>query len=664
MRPAVVLLLASALLVGGDEPLQSGLDPSSFDRSVRPQDDLYRFVNRAWLDRAQIPPDRVTWGTFIELAEQADLNVRTIIETLDARSGPARQIRDLYTSMMNEASVEALGATPILEELARIEAIDSPAALARQIGRLSAMNAGGPFGASAGIDAGNPSALVVTVAQGGTLLPERDYYFRTDAATQAIRDAYLAYLTTIFTLAKRPGAAAEARDVLALETTLANAQQPHAQAQIRAPGQPLKLPQADREMPGFDWREWARPQGFDLATTIVFEQPAFFRAFAATISAAPLATWKAWLAARYITASSIFISRAFADARFEFFGRVLSGQEVPLPRWKRGVSMVNGYLGDEMGRLYVKRHFPDSSRARVEEIADTIVRAFRDALDEAEWMTPQARRAAREKLQRLTASVGYPRQWRDYSRLRIAPDDLLGNAQRAFQFENAYGMRLLRRRTPTLRWAVPPQTVNAYYIPAKHEIVFPAAVLQPPLFDPAAEDAVNYGGIGAIIGHEISHAFDQRGRQFDAFGRGADWWTSKDEQGFQQRSRMLVEQFNSYSPLPGRFVNGELTLGENVGDLAGLAVAVRAYRLSLKGKPAPVIDGFTGEQRLFLRWAQIWRGKTREAYLPQTLFLDRHAPPEYRAHGSVVNLDAFHAAFDVRPGDKLYRDPTKRVRIW
>lgn len=664
MRTALALVLAGVVLSGAQAPLRSGLDLSSFDSRVRPQDDLYRFANGKWLDTAVIPADRVTWGTFVELAEQADLDVRRIIETLDGRSGSERQIRDLYTSMTDEAQVETLGASPIREELARIDAIDSPEALARQIGRLSAMNAGGPFGASAGIDVANPTALIVTVAQGGTLLPERDYYLRTDAAMQAIRDQYLGYLTTIFGLAGRPRTSADARDVLALETRLAQTQQPHADSQIRTPGAPIRLAQAMREMPGFDWQAWAKPQGFDRATRIVFEQPAFFRSFAATVDATPLETWKAWLAARYITASSIFISNAFADARFEFFGRVLSGQEAPRERWKRGVSMVNGHLGDEMGRLYVKKHLPDRSRARVEQIVDTIMRGFRGALDEADWMTPEARRAAREKLGRLSAAVGYPARWRDYSGLRIAPGDLLGNAQRAFEFENEYNMGILRRRSLGDRWTMPPQTVNAYYVPARNGIVLPAAVLQPPLFDPDAEDAVNYGGIGAVIGHEISHAFDGHGRRFDAYGQAADWWTARDEQQFHGRARMLVEQFNAYSPLPGRFVNGELTLGENIGDLAGLAVAVRAYRLSLHGKPSPVIDGLTGEQRLFLRWAQLWRGKTRDAYLPQTLFLDQHAPPEYRAHGAVVNLDAFHAAFNVQPGDKLYRDPKKRVRIW
>jgi putative endopeptidase len=664
MRAAAALALAGIVLGADGSALKSGLDPSTFDRSVRPQDDLYRFVNGKWLDDAVIPPDRVTYGTFTELSERADLDVRRIIEKLDGRSGLEGQIRGLYASMMDEERIEALGATPIQEELDRIAGIESPSALARQIGQLSAMNSGGPFGASVARNADNTSGLIVTITQGGTLLPERDYYLESDEASRAIREQYLAYLTRIFTLAKWPDPPGQALAVLALETTLARAQQPHADLQVRPARKPLELREAERDLPGFAWSEWGKPQGLDNSVLIIFEGSDFFRTFAATIGRVSLETWKSWLAARYITASSIYISRAFADARFDFFGTVLSGQQVPRERWKRGVSMVNAYLGDAMGQLYVREHLPQSSRQRVRVIVRTIVEAFRDAVEDATWMSSDARSQARQKLKFLRAGVGYPERWRSYDGLRIRPDDLLGNAQRAHMFENEYRMMRLRRRVEPGHWLMPPQTVNAYYTPSRNEIILPAAMLQPPMFDPAAEDAVNYGGIGAIIGHEIGHAFDQRGRQFDAFGRAEDWWTPQDEAAFQARAKRLVEQFNGYSPLPGRFVNGELTLGENIGDLGGLAVALRAYRLSLKGKPSPVIDGFTGEQRLFLRWAQIWREKIREEYLRQTLFLNQHAPPRFRVHGTVVNLDAFHDAFGVKPGDRLYREPTQRVRIW
>ena len=663
MRLFLALALTTCLVAAAQPAVKSGLDVSSFDPSVRPQDDIYRFVNGRWLESAVIPADRVTYGTFIELADRAEQDVRQIIERL-GRGGTEQQIRDLYASMLDEGRIEALGAAPIQPELDRIAAIDSPMALARQIGHLSAMNAGGPFAASAGLDANNPDGLIVTITQGGTLLPERDYYFKSDEATRAIREKYLAYLTHIFTLAGWRSDAAKVRAVLDLETTLARAQQPHAESRIRPPRKPMNLRDAEREMPGFVWTEWARPQGLDHATTIVFEQPEFFRAFAATVTVVPLETWKSWLAARYITASSIYVSRAFADARFEFFGRVLSGQEAPRERWKRGVSLVNGYLGDAMGQMYVREHFPESSRQRVRAMVRTIVDAFRDAVREATWMTPDARREALAKLDFLQAGVGYPDRWRSYEGLHMRADDLLGNVQRAQKFENDYRIMRLRRRFEPRQWLMPPQTVNAYYTPSRNEIILPAAMLQPPLFDPMADDAVNYGGIGAIIGHEIGHAFDQRGRLFDAFGRVRDWWTASDEEQFQHRARRLVAQFNAYEPLPGQFVNGELTLGENIGDLGGLAVAVRAYRLSLRGKPSATIDGFSGEQRLFLRWAQIWREKIREEYLRQTLFLNQHAPPKYRAHGAVVNVDAFQDAFGLKPGDKLYREPAQRVKIW
>ena len=664
MRGVLAFALTGLLLAADGPVLQSGLDLATFDRSVRPQDDLYRFVNGKWLDAAVIPADRVTYGTFSELADRAEMDVRRIIERLDGRAGAEAQIRDLYASMMDEERIEALGAAPIQKELDQIAAIDSASGLARLIGHLSAMNAGGPFGASAARDANNPNGLIVTITQGGTLLPERDYYLEADDTSRAIREQYLAYLTHIFTLAQWKDPPGQAQAVLTLETTLARAQQPHADLQVRPTRKPLKLREAERDLPGFAWSEWGKPQGLDHATLIVFEGSDFFRSFAATVSSVPLDTWKAWLAARYITASSIFISRAFADARFEFFGRVLSGQEAPRERWKRGVSMVNAHLGDAMGQLYVRAHLPDSSRQRVRGIVRTIVDAFRDAVDEAAWMTAEARGQARQKLDFLHAGVGYPERWRRYDGLRLRADDLLGNAQRAHKFENDYRMMRLRRQFEPRYWLMPPQTVNAYYTPSRNEIILPAAMLQPPLFDPGAEDAVNYGGIGAIIGHEIGHAFDGRGRRFDAFGRVEDWWTAQDEAAFQERAGRIVEQFNGYSPLPGRFVNGELTLGENIGDLGGLAVAVRAYRLSLKGRPSPVIDGFTGEQRLFLRWAHIWREKIREEYLRQTLFLNQHAPPRFRVHGTVVNLDAFHDAFGVKPGDGLYREPSRRVRIW
>ncbi|HVL68273.1 MAG TPA: M13 family metallopeptidase [Vicinamibacterales bacterium] len=665
MRAAVALLLSGLVLAAAERPpLRSGLDLSTFDTTVRPQDDLYRFANGGWLDRAEIPPDRVAYGTFSELADRAEGDVRRIVENLNGRSGVERKLRDFYASMMDEATIERLGTEPIREELDRIAGVDSPERLAAQIGRLSAIGAGGLFPASAGIDAQNPLAVVATVSQGGTLLPERSFYL--DAAPQAaaVRDDYLDYLTRLFTLSGWDDAAGSARAVLTLETALARHQVPAAAARTAEDAAPFTLAQLGTAMPGFVWESWARPQGFDRAAAIVLSQPSFFRGFAREAAVQPLAPWKALLVARYLTAVSIYLPNAFADARFEFFGRVLTGQEEPRERWKRAVSLVNGFMGDAVGELYVRDRFPESARHRVHTMVRFMRKAFRQAIDESEWMTDEARRHARAKLENLRVVVGSPARWRDYGRLVIRADDLLGNTRRAQVFENDFRMRRLLQRVPGGYWVMPPQTVNAYYTPSGNEIILPAAVLQPPLFDADAEDAVNYGAIGAVIGHELGHAFDQRGRHYNAWGRVEDWWTARDEAQFERRARVLVEQFNGYSPLPGLFVDGRLTLGENVGDLGGLGVALRAYRLSLRGREPPVIDGFTGEQRLFLRWAQVWRTKMRDDYLRQTLRLNRHAPPEYRAHGAVVNLDAFHDAFGVRPGDRLYRDPRHRVRIW
>jgi putative endopeptidase len=666
MRPAALVLSVAALtatLAAGQAPLRSGLDLDAIDRSARPQDDFYRFANGRWMDGAAIPPDRVSFGAFTELAERTEHDLHRLIERLDGRTGEERQIRDFYRSVLDEHQVEALGLAPIRDELGRIEAIDSPKALAKQTGRISALNAGGPFSTSAGLDARLPGAIIVTVSQGGTLLPERRYYVSTDPELQQIRSQYLAYLERIFALAGRTAPGEDARLVLDLETRLARHQRGSSDPRTR-PSQAFTLAQLAREMPGFEWREWARPQGIDAAAAIILEEPAFFRGFAEAVREAPIDAWRAWLLARYLTATAIYLPRGFVDARFDFFGRILTGQQAPRERWRWAVSMISGYLGDAVGRLYVRDHFPASSRDRVRDIVRVILETYRQAITDAEWMTGSARAQAMEKLDRLQARVGFPDRWRRYDGLHIDPAAFLGNVQRAQAFENAYQMARLQRRHEPRQWLTTPQTVNAYYTPSRNEIILPAAMLQPPLFDAAAEDAVNYGGIGAMIAHEITHAFDQRGRRFDAFERPADWWTTADDAAFQRRTQPLIVQFNAYTPLPGQHVDGALTLIENVADVSGLAIAFRAYQRSLRGLPSPVIDGFTGEQRLLLRWAQVWRERSRPEYLRQMLATSPHAPPPVRAHGALVNLEAFHSAFGLQPGDRLYREPQERLVIW
>ena len=662
---AVVLLLATAVIAGEARQPKSGLDLASLDRSIRPQDDLYGFANGGWLRAPQIPPDRVAYGTFSALADRAEHDLRAIIENLKGRSHAEHQIRDLYASVLDEQGVEARGMAALKPQLARIDAIDSISTLAEECGRLSAIGAGGPFAASAGIDARNPRQILVNVSQGGTLLPDRDYYLRQDDASKTVRAAYVDYLEQIFRHTGRAEPQAAARAVMAFETKLARAQQPHADSRANlADDGVFTLKDMGRRFPGFDWESWGKPQGFDRGARIVLGQPDFFQIFSEQAVFEPLETWRAWLASRYITASAPYVNKAISDARFEFFGRVLTGQQAQRPRWKQGVAHVNLYLGDAIGRFYVEKHFPDASKRRVEKLVDHMLQAFREAVKDSAWMSDRTRDEALGKLARLETRIGYPDFWRSYERLDIKANDLLGNVQRAQKLENDYRMMRLVRRNEPRQWLMTPQTVNASYLPWRNEMILPAAILQPPLFDPDAEDAVNFGGIGAIIGHEIGHAFDQRGRRFDAGGVARDWWTSQDEQEFQRRARVLVEQFNRYTVGGGVRVNGEATLTENLGDLGGLAVALRAYRISLRGAESPVLDGFTGDQRLFIRWAQIWRTQSREEYTRHSALVDQHAPPRFRVNGAAANLDAFYQAFAVQPGDKLYLDPQNRVRVW
>ncbi|HEX6323276.1 MAG TPA: M13-type metalloendopeptidase [Vicinamibacterales bacterium] len=666
----VVTAVASSLAFEQPVAPKSGLDLSYFDTSVRPQDDLFRFANGGWTERATIPADRVTHGAFTELADRAELDLRELIEEVAGQpnrpfGSPAQQVGDLYASLMDEERLETLGSKPIDAELARIDAIVSAADLGYRCGYLATIASGGPFASSVAADAAVPGRAILIVSQGGTLLPDRGYYLSDDAKYAAIRAAYVAYLTRIFELTNRRAPARDARAVLALETQLALAQLPQEAAREEdRTSRRFRLEALMREMPGFDWIEWGRAQGISRASDVVVAHPSFFRQFSDLVRVTPVSTWRAWLAARHITAAAPFLSRAFADARFDFFGRALSGQDEPIPQWKRGVSLVSGYLGDAVGRLYVERHFPPEAKARVEGLVANMLEATRQAIAEADWMAPTTRAAAREKLAGMVTKVGYPDRWRDYRGLVIRADDLVGNIERAQRFDNAHRLNRVRQPLGRGEWLLPPQTVNAYYSPGLNEIVVPAAMLQPPLFQMDADDAVNYGGIGAVIGHELGHGFDGRGRFFDASGAPRDWWDERDAREFKARAERLVRQFDGYRPLEGLQVNGTLTLEENVGDLGGLALAYRAYRLSQRGRTPPVIDGFTGDQRFFLGWAQVWRSKMREEYMRQWVAWIPHAPPQYRANGPVGHLDGFHAAFGVRPGDRLYVEPGKRIRIW
>ena len=666
---ACVVALAT-LSLGAQQAVQSGLDRSTFDAAVRPQDDLFRHVNGAWLARTAIPADRANYGTFVQLTEQAETDLAELIQ--GAAKSPnrpagsnAQLIGDLYASFMDEAAVNSLGAAPLKPRLAEVDALKTTAELADLLGRFSMIAIGGPVNGFIEADAGDPTRVAVYLAQAGTALPDRDYYLNNDKRFADIRDKYRQYLEKVFTLAGRPNAAADAGVVLALETDLARIQWTRVESRDAVKTY-NKYPIAKlvEEMPGFDWIAWARPQQLDKQPEWVISQPSFFKSFAAMVPERPLETWKAWLAAQVISHYAPLLSQPFQDAAFDMFSRTLSGQQEQRLRWKRGVQFVNGSVGEALGQLYVARHFPPASKTRMETMIANLVEAYRQSIGELDWMTPDTRKEALAKLARFTPKIGYPNRWRDYGALKIAPTDLVGNADRASQLESEYQISKLGKPVDREEWLMTPQTVNAYYNPVKNEIVFPAAILQKPFFDVQADDAVNYGGIGAVIGHEIGHGFDDQGRRYDGDGKLRDWWKPADEAEFSKRAKRLVEQFNQYSPVPGLTVNGELTLGENIGDLGGLAIAHRAYTISRKGLPAPVIDNLTGDQRFFMGWAQAWRAKAREDYLRRQVLADPHSWAEFRANGPLGNIDAFYAAFDVKPGDKLYRAPDIRVKIW
>jgi len=647
----------------------SGLDLGALDRRVRPQDDFYRFANGRWIDGAEISPDRVTAGTFIDIFDRTEQDLHAVLEAASgahARRGtPVQQIGDLYGSFMDEARVAALGWTPIRAELARIDGLRTLTDVAREAGYLSSISGGGPFGISLLVDAEAPDRFIVQVTQGGLLLPNREYYLSDAAPMPDIRARYLEYLTGIFELVGRADAADRARMVLEVETAIARVQLPPVESRdaARAAGV-FAIADLPAAMPGFDWATWAHAQNIDRIGRIAFAQRQFFTRFAALVPTFPVAAWQAYLSARHIYTLSTCLSPPFADARFALFNRLINGQTEPRPRWKIGVNIVNAFLLDALGRRYVEERFPRPVKERADNLVQRVMAAYRDAVAGAKWLSPKTKAEAIAKLSRLKVRIGYPEHWRDYAGLDIRRDDLVGNFFRGQKFDTDYRAERSRGGGDASEWTVGAQSVNAYYVPGRNELVLPAALLQPPLFDVEADAAVNFGAIGSLIGHEISHAFDDRGRRYDASGDLRRWWTPAEEREYQRRLQPLVSQFSGYTPLPGQRVNGDLTFAENAADLEGLVVAYRAYLLSLGGGEAPVLDGFTGAQRFLLGYARMWRTKVRDDYMRQWLLTFAYAPYPYRTNGALANLDVFYDAFQVQPDDRMFRAAGNRAHLW
>ncbi|HJV06744.1 MAG TPA: M13 family metallopeptidase [Chromobacteriaceae bacterium] len=665
------LALITGLLVlhgAAQADTPSGIGKEGFDPTVRPQDDIYHAVNGGWIKQTVLPPEEAHIGAFKTLYDLNQLRSRQIIENAAAHpadSAEAQKIGDLYHSFMDEARIERLGLTPLQPQLARIAALRNKAQLVALLGQWQSEPLETPLGLYVEPDAKNSRATLAGVYQSGLAMPDRDYYLEKDARFEHARQAYLRYLTALFRQAQFSHPAQRAQTVFQLERQLAQLQ--WSKVDNRDPQKTynkLTLAQLAQLAPGIDWPSFFAQAGVPQLAELNVAQPGYVSALAKLINSQPLASWQDYLTSRLLDGYAPYLNKAMVTARFEFYGKALAGTQQQRPRWKRAVATVEDSLGEAIGKLYVQHYFPPAAKARMLQLVDNLMAAYRQSIDTLSWMSPATRAAAQRKLSQYTLKIGYPDKWKDYSSLTISANDLVGNIQHASAFRYREMIKKLGKPVDRSEWGMTPQTVNAYYNPTLNEIVFPAAILQPPFFDMQADDAANYGGIGAVIGHEISHGFDDQGSQFDGDGNLNNWWTAEDRARFQALTAKLVAQYNGYEALPGKHINGQLTLGENIADNAGLQIAYKAYQLSLAGKPAPVIDGMTGDQRFFYGFAQVWRSKTRDAALLSQLVSDPHSPEPFRAIGASANSDAFFRAFDVHPGDRMYKAPADRIRLW
>jgi putative endopeptidase len=644
-----------------------GLDLSSRDTSVKPGDDFYRYADGHWDDSHHIPPDRTRWGSFEELGELSEQRVRTIVEGLpaDAPAGSvAQKVGDYYRAYLDTAAIERLGLAPARAGLEAIAAARTSEDVARLMGRPD-LGLDAPLRVGMTTDQKNPDRYIVSITQSGLGMPDRDYYLKDDAVYAGLRDKYRAHIERMLTLAGDQEAAAEAQSILDLETSMAKLHWPIAKRRDRELTYNLRTrAELDQLTPGLPWGAWLGADGLDGQKEFVVRELDAVQALGSLLASVPVDRWRSYLRYHYLASSAEVLPRAFDDEAFGFYGRALHGQEQQLDRWKRAVHAIDRDLGEAVGELYVQRYFPPASKRKMLELVENLRASYAERIGRLEWMTPATRKVALEKLAAFRPKIGYPDKWRDYSALTIVKGDAFGNATSGALFD--WQRRVWRMGSPTDRgeWGMTPQTINAYYSPTFNEVVFPAAILQPPFFDPNADDAVNYGGIGGVIGHEMGHGFDDQGSKSDAHGVLRTWWLPEDTQAFKARVDRLAAQYDGYVVLPGLNINGRLTLGENIGDLGGLSVAYEAYHRTLHGKPAPVRDGLSGEQRYFLAWAQVWRGLTREEQLRSQVMSNPHSPNHYRVNGVVRNVDAWYQAFDVQPGDKLYLPPAERVHIW
>ncbi len=650
-----------------------GVDLTVRDTSVKPGDDFYRYANGKWLETFEIPADLPAYGSFTSLTLRGEEQIKGIIQEQPRASGPietnGQKIAELYAGFMDQGALNAKGLSPLdpyLKKIAAAKSHEDIATLMAEIGRVNGGGGNTLFAFYIDQDEKIPSKYIPHFVQSGLGLPDRDYYLKADnerfvAAKQAYRD----YLVKLFTMVGKSDPGMRSDRILAAETEVAKAHWPVEETRdLDKTYNKMTRDELKKLAPDFPWESYLNALGMKTQKEFIVAPPSAYTAMATVFKQTPVEVWQDYLVQRLLRNNSALMSQELDDATFAFTSAAITGSKQQRKRWKRGVQLVNGSMGSAVGKIYVDRYFSPEAKERVDQLVDNLLVAMGQRIDGLTWMSDTTKKAAHDKLSKFTVKIGYPEKWRDYAALKIVKDDLVGNIFRARAYEYDYQMGKLAKPVDRKEWLMSPQTVNAYYNPPMNEIVFPAAILQPPFFDPFADDAVNYGGIGAVIGHEIGHGFDDQGRKSDGDGVLRDWWTAEDAARFKERADALVERYNAFVPLPGMHVNGENTLGENIGDLGGLEIAHHAYLLSLKGKDAPVIDGLTGEQRFFLGFAQIWRAKYREAMLTNLVASNEHSPPEFRVSGSVPNMDAWYDAFDVKPGDAAYVAPEKRIHIW
>ena len=666
---AIGCLISTLLVPRWAGAQQVPVNKSDFDLSVRVQDDLFRHVNGTWLDKTEIPSDKSNYGAFTVLTDLSQSRIKAIVDEVskgnNVKGTDEQKVADIFRSYMDEAKAEELKAKPIKQELASIEAITSKAEVIDWFAKFNKIGIGSPIASGVSQDQGDATKYIMYMSQSGTSLPDRDYYL--DADKQPARDALLAYIEKLFTLTELVGQRELAKDVLKLETFLARAQWSRVESRD-ANKTYNKLDMEALNKLGYgviDFDKYFEVNEVPVAIEqVVVRTPSFFEELATIVEAVDLDVWKAYLQFRYIDAAAPMLSKDFVDAHFDLYDKELSGIEEQKPRWKRGVDLVSGRLGEVVGKLYVQKHFKPEAKAEMEKLVKNLLMAFDGSIDNLTWMTDETKAKAKDKLSKITPKIGYPNRWKDYSKLEIEADDLFGNVMRSNLVEHERNVSKLGKPIDREEWGMTPQTVNAYYSPTKNEIVFPAAILQPPFFDLNAPAPLNYGGIGAVIGHEISHGFDDQGSKYDGDGNLNDWWTDSDREEFKSLTTQLVNQFAVYEPLKGKKVNGELTLGENIADLSGLEVAHRALKLSKDESLDKIVAGWNSDQLFFVGWSRVWKRKYKDEEMVKRLLNDPHSPSRYRVNGPITNIDAFYQACDIKPGDKLFRPVEDRIKIW